>query len=692
MQQKLFVKKARLDLTTRIVVFLVSTLAFISLMTMFVFIFKEAFPAYEKYGIWHMYTTSKFTEVEGYGIWGPLTATIMTSILAVIIATPIAIRTSFFINFRAKSASKILSIFINILAGIPSILFGIFAYFSLSKITGIFISGNAAGTMLNGSFMLSIMILPTMISLLNNQIKSVPKDLINGALALGNSKTAVIYTVVRKKIKSGLSVAIITGLARAIGETMAISMILNATGANYFSNGILGMLKMPLMTLGVYIAKFYFTESGVNTEYLFAAGIALFIIIMILILIVNKITKEKIIQYRNPIYKLRKRWKNRENSFIWYYLSFLFLLKIPFLFVGWFFRIITNSFKIGIYYLTTFITYPIYQIIFKGNFNIPDREKFILTNNSQYNKMLDLWKIFLEIIFTLLIISFCLWLLFDILGNGISEWTADDWKYSYVNSKNPNIPLLGTIMNPLMWTIVFIICIIIVSFPLALLTAIYLSEYARNKKHGNVIKFFLDALGGTPTILFGIFGSIFFIETLNLRSGTYRYSMIAGILTMVLVILPNFTRSIEQVLVTIPESHRQASLALGASKTKTIFKIIMPQSSRGIITGIILSSGRVLAETAPVFLTLGAAAIYPPIHLWKQPGHTLTTSMVNILWKSTTTIDKEKNTLYAIGSVAAILSALISLIAETMNLQIKYIYKPIIRGFKKIFNRKMVIT
>jgi len=259
----------------------------------------------------------------------------MVAILAVIIATPIALRASFFINFRADKSKRVLSIFINILAGVPSILFGIFAYFSLSKFTGIFINGNAANTLLNGSFMLAIMILPTMISLINNTITSVPKEMFDSALALGNSKTSVIYSVVKKKIQPGVSVAIISGLGRAIGETMALSIILPTTGTDYFDGGLLHLFKMPLMTLGIYIAKFYFTDGGVNTEYLFAAGIALFVVIMILILIVNHITKNKTMNYLNPIERFKKIFDDNESRNTKFYLNLIFLLIIfPFIMIG----------------------------------------------------------------------------------------------------------------------------------------------------------------------------------------------------------------------------------------------------------------------------------------------------------------------------------------------------------------------
>lgn len=155
----------------------------------------------------------------------------------------------------------------------------------------------------------------------------------------------------------------------------------------------------------------------------------------------------------------------------------------------------------------------------------------------------------------------------------------------------------------MVFTVVLVLLTILISLPISLATALYLSEYAKNKKSGNVIKFFLDSLGGTPSILFGMFGIIFFRQVLEIGNG--GFSLIAGSLTMVIVIIPTFTRSIEQVLAQIPDDLRMASYSLGASKFETIKKVIIPQALPGMIIGIILSAGRVIAETAPVYLTIG---------------------------------------------------------------------------------------
>ena len=98
---------------------------------------------------------------------------------------------------------------------------------------------------------------------------------------------------------------------------------------------------------------------------------------------------------------------------------------------------------------------------------------------------------------------------------------------------------------------------------------------------------------------------------------------------MLLVILPTFTRSIEQVLERIPQNIRDASYALGASKTRTIFKVVIPRSLSGIITGILLSAGRIVAETAPVYLTLGAVITNTNVDIM-GPGHTLTTEILGL--------------------------------------------------------------
>ncbi len=666
-------KRQIFDVLFKLIVTMFSFVGIVALILMFSFILKEAFPAFEKYGIINLYFSADYSDGK-YGMLGALSLTLISSILATLIALPIAIRCALFVHFRLKTGKKVFKTIIHVLAGVPSILFGIFAFYSLSKLTNFAFNLSSGQTLINGIIMLTFMILPTLITMILNQLKILPKNFINAALALGNSKTHAMYTIVKKEIKSGIMIAVIIALGRAIGETMALSLLLTSIpGQNVFSEGFTSVFINNTMTLGVVIAKTFFDDVGASKSHLFAAGVLLFVIVMSLILLINKISQKRKFELVNPNVRISKLIKNKNNfqnnlKLVW------FILIYPFSITNLMFHNLLDQINRVFYY----VTLPIYKLIYPKQ-NLPRSKYFVEVIKRKSNKIIDIFRIILESIFVLIVIGFAFWLIFDILYNGIPTWTVNDWKYSYTSNETGfKINKPGSIGNPLLFTVTLIGVVILISFPISLFIAIYLSEYGRNKRHTKVIKFFLDSLGGTPSIIFGIFGSIFFIKTLNLRIGKVPYSLIAGALTMTLVVIPTFTRSIEQTILKVPDSYRKASYALGSSKLKTIFKIIIPQSISGIIVGIILTSGRVIAETAPVYLTFGGILTAGEID-WFSPGHTLTTEILGMFWTNPD-FNYHKEIGYKLGSVAILLTTIISLFADSIE--------PIIRKkpVKKITN------
>ena len=655
----------RVDLSSKMIILTFALSAIIALLLMFYFILKEAFPAFSKYGFFKMYFGAEFTKDAGYGIWGPLTVTLITATLATLIAIPLSLRTAFFIHFRMKTGKKIVKVFINILAGVPSVIFGAFALYSLSKFTNTFWDVKAATTMLNAIFMLAFMVMPTMVSLILNQLNTLDKEKLNASLALGNSRTYSMYSVVKREIRSGIYVAIIVALGRAIGETMAISFILAQIPNDYFENGVFNLFKEGFMPLGVYISKFFITDGNASKDYLFASGLALFVIVMILIICVTSLSKKRTISNVSPIEKINRLSKDKsaEGKLMLSYTIILF----PFSMIRHYIISFMNLLRIAKEYLKEIILYPLHKILYRRRKNEESYTQYFTSNKTSFRsyKSNDYFKITLELISTFIVVGFSFWITFDVLIIGMKNWEAKDWTWSNWNESHTR-KTASSIANPLIWTILFVLITIVIAFPFALLTALYLTEYARGKRHSKVIKFFLDSLGGTPSIVFGIFGSLFFVKTLHLASNM-QFSLIAGSLTMLLVILPTFTRSIEQVLERIPQNIRDASYALGASKTRTIFKVVIPRSLSGIITGILLSAGRIVAETAPVYLTLGAVITNTNVDIM-GPGHTLTTEILGLFWTSNgSTIEDMKVPAYKLGAAAILLTTSLAILGESVE-------------------------
>ena len=137
--------------------------------------------------------------------------------------------------------------------------------------------------------------------------------------------------------------------------------------------------------------------------------------------------------------------------------------------------------------------------------------------------------------------------------------------------------------------------------PLSVLAAIYMTEYARQGIVIKIIRYFTTNLAGIPSIIFGLFGFMFFGKMLG-----WSWSLLSGSATIAIVILPTLIRTSEEALLTVPIGYKEGSLALGATKWQTMYKVVVPAASPGIMNGIILGMGRIVGETAALFFTLGS--------------------------------------------------------------------------------------
>lgn len=186
-----------------------------------------------------------------------------------------------------------------------------------------------------------------------------------------------------------------------------------------------------------------------------------------------------------------------------------------------------------------------------------------------------------------------------ILVRGIPNFTLDLFK-EYSRS-NPSIwpPLVGTLS--------VLVISLAIAIPIGVATAIYLVEYTSGTSmFVKSVQVALETLAGIPSIVYGLFGYIFFVVVLELG-----YSLLSGGLIMSIMILPVIVRSTEEALLSVPNSYREGSLALGSSKVRTIFSVVLPVASGGIITSIILAMGRVISESAVLIFTIGMVNAMP---------------------------------------------------------------------------------
>ncbi len=164
------------------------------------------------------------------------------------------------------------------------------------------------------------------------------------------------------------------------------------------------------------------------------------------------------------------------------------------------------------------------------------------------------------------------------------------------------VGIAGNIVN----TILIIFITMLIATPFGIGAAIYLNEYAKPGKLVRIIEFATEILSGIPSIIFGLFGMLFFGETLGLG-----YSILTGSLTLILIVLPLITRNTQEALKTVPKGYRSGAIGLGAGKWHMIRTILIPSAMPGIVTGIILSIGRIIGESAALLFTAGSAKHLP---------------------------------------------------------------------------------
>lgn len=238
-----------------------------------------------------------------------------------------------------------------------------------------------------------------------------------------------------------------------------------------------------------------------------------------------------------------------------------------------------------------------------------------------------------------------LFLTIYVMAKGVPElsWELVSTKPSYLSG---SIGILPDILN----TVYIIIAALVFVVPLGAGAAIYLTEYAKNRKLAVVIEYAAESLSGIPSIIYGLVGMLFFCSFLNMRT-----SLLAGALTLVIMNLPTVMRTTQESLRTVPRSYREGAFSLGAGKWRVIRTVVLPGCVDGIITGCILSVGRMLGESAALLFTAGFAhAVHGFFEGLGSAGATLTVALY--------VYAKEQGEFGVAFAIAAILMALTLLI------------------------------
>lgn len=247
-------------------------------------------------------------------------------------------------------------------------------------------------------------------------------------------------------------------------------------------------------------------------------------------------------------------------------------------------------------------------------------------------------------------VSALVWITAYILFRGLGHIT-----YEFLFSMPKGSGADGGIFSIIVITLLVAGLGVAISTPVGICSAIYLAEYAKPGRLVRVIRFATECLSGIPSIIFGLFGMVFFVTMLK-----FNFSILSGALTLSIMVLPVVIRTTEEALKSVSVSYREGSLALGASKFRTIFKTVIPSSINGIVAAAVLSIGRIAGETAAVLLTSGTVRRLPENVF--DGGRTLAVHLY-ILAKEGISLEKS----FATASVLIIVVAIINSAANALG-------------------------
>jgi phosphate transport system permease protein len=497
-----------------------------------------------------------------------------------VIAIPLSVGSAIFISEIATPRMKaIIKPAIELLAGIPSVVYGFFGLIVLTN--WIRVSFNPASgigeSWLAGSILLGVMAIPTITSVAEDAISVVPREFKEGSLALGASRWQTISKVVVPSALSGITAAIILGIGRAIGETMAVLMVCGNPTYGLIPSpitNVLAPIKTLTATLGIEMGE---VATGSN-HYHALFGLALILLVITLIvnlsatMILGRLKeKQRLASKRKPLvsYDLQKKMKQSFYLFVG-----VLLVGILFISIGLVYTVCALAIIAVVYYLSRKLSVKMIQRLSFG-------------------------MISLAIITVIIILGVILWY---IVSNG-----AGALSWQFITQGPADLGRSGGIFPAIVGTLYLVAGAIAIALPLGVGAAIYLNEYTREGKITKVIRAGADLLNGTPSIVFGLFGFAFLV--LYLKMG---FSLLAGQITLAFMVLPTIIRTTEEALKSVPQAIREGSLALGASKWQTIRKVVLPPAAPGILTGAILGIGRAAGETAPIMFTAVVFSSYIP--------------------------------------------------------------------------------
>jgi phosphate transport system permease protein len=515
---------------------------------------------------WHIHPTDPTLNI--YGVFPMMMGTFIAGAGALVIGGGIGVLAAVFISrFCPKKIKPIITQAINMLAGIPSVIYG---FFAIQFIVPMFneISPNGSGTgPLAVAIILGIMIMPMVVALSRASIDAVEKSYYEGAVALGANDSTAVFKVVVPSAKSGIFASLILGLGRAVGETMAVIMV--AGNSATMPLGIFESFRT--LTTNIVFEMSYSMPGTSHYNALLGTGVVLLIVVLLINIIFN-LVKHKVNIFA-PIKRLLPKRKPQASTDV------------------------TASESLS---PSTYVQ----------GLKFEDMRSSSLS--ARISKAIPVVLKSLTYVAVVFAVVALVGITTFVLANGLPHINKQllTGEFTFGGPR--------TIAPSIVTTFMVILLAGVIAFPLGIACAIFLNEYSkRGSKIAKYIELAVETLAGIPSILYGLFGGIFFVTFVGLGA-----SITAGSLTVALMLLPVTVRSTQESLKSVPDTYREGAYALGVRKPRTIFKIILPSALPGIVAMIILGVGRIVAETAALIFTMGGSMGGMP-EGYNSPGTTL---------------------------------------------------------------------
>lgn len=513
--------------------------------------------------------------------------TVLMSALALCFAFFVAVGIALFISHYApKKIVPFLSSVVDLLAAIPSVIYGLWgglvlvpAMYPFWDWISRFLSwiplfagpvANPSRCAATVSVVLAVMILPIITSIARDIFQQAPRLQQEGALALGATKWEMIKLAVLPFAKSGIVSASMLGLGRALGETMAVLMILSPG----FTFGINIFKASQNQTIAANIAAQYPEANGLGVSALIGTGLVLFVISFVVNFVARKIAGNTSANRLNIFAKFKKFVKSIKSKKLNQVSSFVSS------------DLVSSS-----------STSPVIDF---DKFS-PTRSSIALRKRKDF-----LMHVLIFLSFIVAIIPLASLLLTTII-HGVKRFNIDFLTHNmtYVVGGNATgTGGYGGILHAIIGTLEITLGAMVISIPIGLMCAVYLIEYANGRRIARIINLMVDVMSGIPSIVAGLFA--FSMFAILLGPGTING--FEGSVALSILMIPTVVKSAQEMLKIVPNDLREASLALGVTKQRTITKVVLRTALPGIVSGCILAVARVIGETAPLLMASGFIA------------------------------------------------------------------------------------